>query len=212
MKTASIILFATASLASAGMLAAGQSNFTGNFSDEGRGPAQLNESGEISVDGLMTPYLIRHLPVSSFPELPALVQEELNQRGCLIPQTFEAYHPENVVHASLERAGASDWAVLCSAKGTVTLLVFFAGDTARPIVLASAPETERLEARAAGGALGFEWGIDRASPGQVHDAQAGLDPRPPLLDHDALADSMVNGRTVYHFYGNNTWTLVDLPE
>jgi hypothetical protein len=33
-------------------------------------PAQLNESGQIVVAGRSTPYLIRHLPVSSFPELP----------------------------------------------------------------------------------------------------------------------------------------------
>ena len=194
------------------MLAAGQSNFTGNFTDEGRGPAQLNESGEISVDGRLTPYLIRHLPVSSFPDLPFDIQTQLNLRGCLIPQTFEAYHPENVVHASLEHAGSSDWAVLCSAKGTVTLLVFFAGNATEPFVLASAQETERLEARTSGRTLGFDWGIDSTSPAQVHDAQSGLEPRPPLLDHDALSDSIVNHPTVYHFYGNNAWTLVDLPE
>ena len=34
-------------------------------------PAQLNVSGQIVVAGRSTPYLIRHLPVSSFPELPA---------------------------------------------------------------------------------------------------------------------------------------------
>src|ERR1035441_978765 len=33
-------------------------------------PAQLTESGHILVAGHPTPYLIRHLPVSSFPELP----------------------------------------------------------------------------------------------------------------------------------------------
>jgi hypothetical protein len=137
--------------------------------------AQLVESGQIVVDGHSTPYLIRHLPVSSFPELPATVQELLNRRGCLIPQTYEAYHPENVVHASLERAGSSDWAVLCSAEGTVSLLVFFGSRSAsaQPLVLVSAPETERLQAHDASGALGFNWGIDPASPEQVHEAQAG---------------------------------------
>ena len=173
--------------------------------------SQLNESGSISVGGHLAPYLIRHLPVSSFPQLPAPVQDDLNRLGCLIPQTFEAYRPENVVHASLQRPGSSDWAVLCSAHGTVSLLVFFAGDPAQPFVLASAPETERLQAQSPGGVLGFDWGIDAASPGQVHEAQAGMALRPPLLDHDALADSIVNRSTVYHFYGNHAWTLVDMP-
>ena len=65
--------------------------------------------------------------------------ETLNQRGCMIPQTYEAHQPENVVHASLERAGSSDWAVLCSAQGTVSLLIFFGSDPAKPMVLAVGP-------------------------------------------------------------------------
>jgi hypothetical protein len=178
--------------------------------------AQLIESGQIVVDGRSTPYLIRHLPVSTFPELPAVIQTELNRRGCLIPQTYEAHHPENVVHASLERAGSSDWAVLCSVEGTVSLLVFFGSRSAQgqwqPIVLVSALETERLQAHDPSGVLGFNWGIDPASPEQIHVAQYGLDPRPLRLDHDALADSIVDRRTVYHFFAKNVWTLVEMPE
>jgi hypothetical protein len=175
-------------------------------------PAQLTESGQIVVAGHSTPYLIRHLPVSSFPELPAGFQELLNRRGCLIPQTYEAHGPENVVHASLERAGSFDWAVLCSAQGTVSLLVFFASAPAQLVVLASAPETERLQAHDPSGVLGFNWGIDPASPGQVREAQTGMKHRPPWLDHDALADSVIEHRTVYRFYARKAWTVLDMPD
>ena len=175
-------------------------------------PAQLTESGQVVVDGIATPYLIRHLPVSSFPELPAVIQELLNRRGCLIPQTYAAHHPENVVHASLERAGSSDWAVLCSAGGTVSLLVFFTDVPALPVILASAHENERLQAHDTTGVLGFNWGIDPASPVQVREAQTGMEHRPGLADHDALADSVVERRTVYHFYAKRAWTLVEMPE
>jgi hypothetical protein len=174
-------------------------------------PAQLTESGHIVLAGHSTPYLIRHLPVTSFPELPSAVVELLDRRSCLIPQTYEAHRPENVVHASLERAGSSDWAVLCSAQGTVSLLVFFGNAPAQFVVLASAPETVRLQAHDATGVLGFNWGIDPASPRQIHDAQIGLEHRPALMDHDALADSVVDQRTIYHFYAKSAWTLVDLP-
>jgi hypothetical protein len=179
-------------------------------------PAQLTESGRIVVGGNSTHYLIRRLPVSSFPELPAPVQNELNQRDCLIPQSYEAHRPENVVHASLERAGSSDWAVLCSAHGTVSLLVFFGSrlsDTAaQPIALVSALETEHLQAHDASGVLGFNWGIDPESPEQVHEAQAGLERRPALLDHDALGDSVVERRTVYHFYAKSAWVVLEMPD
>jgi hypothetical protein len=172
----------------------------------------LNESGHVVVAGRATPYRIRHLPVSSFPALPATIADQLNQRGCLIPQTYEAHRPENVIHASLERPGSSDWALLCSAHGTVSLLVFFSSDPAQPITVASAPETSRLQAHDPSGVLGFNWGIDPASPEQVRQAQIGMRPRPPRLDHDALADSVVEHKTIYRSYSKNTWKLIDLPD
>jgi hypothetical protein len=175
-------------------------------------PPQLDESGQIVVAGRSTPYLIRHLPVSSFPELPVAVVDLLNRRGCLIPQTYQAHGPENVIHASFERPGSSDWAILCSVQGTVSLLVFFSGNPAQPAQLASMPETKRLQSHASSDALGFNWGIDPASPQQIRDAQIGLAPRPAKLDHDALADSVIDHKTVYHFYAKSAWTQLEMPE
>jgi len=174
--------------------------------------APLDESGQVVVEGRATPYLIRHLPVSSFPGLPDQLQELLNRRGCFIPQTYEAHQPENVVHASLERAGSSDWAILCSSRGTVSLLVFFSSTPDQLAVLAVFPETVRLQSHDPSGVLGFNWGIDPASPEQIHEAQSSMEHRPPRPDHDALADSVVDRRTVYHFYSKNAWTLVALED
>jgi hypothetical protein len=173
---------------------------------------QLIESGRTETDGHSAPYIIRRLPISSFPDLPEAVAGLLSLRGCLIPQTYQAHHPENVVHASLERPGSSDWAVLCSAQGTVSLLIFFSSTPAHLLVLASAPEASRLQAHDATGILGFDWGIDPASPEQIREARSGMEHRSPALDHDALADTIIGHRTVYHFYLNSEWTLLDMPE
>ena len=175
-------------------------------------PPQLNESGQVIVDGRSTPYIIRHLPISSFPDLPEAAAALLTHRGCLIPQTYQAHHPENVVHASFERPGSSDWAVLCSSGGNVSLLVFFANSPARLLVLASAPETERLQPHDSSGVLGFNWGIDPASPEQIREARSGMEHRPPVLDHDALADSIIDHRTVYRFYLKSNWTVLEMPD
>jgi hypothetical protein len=164
------------------------------------------------VEGQPTPYLVRHLPVSSFPDLPAGIQDLLNRRGCQIPQTYQAHRPENVVQASLERRGSSDWAVLCSAQGNVSLLVFFASNAAQPMVLATAPETRRLQAHDPTGVLGFNWGIDPASPQRVREAQTAMLHRPPRIDHDALADSIVDHRIIYHFYSRSAWTTLEIQD
>jgi len=202
MRCYSIFLLSAASLASGVLLAVGQSGVPA--------PRQspLMETGQILVDGRSTSYLIRHLPVSSFPQLPVAAQNLLNQRGCLIPQTYEAHRPENVIEASLERRGSSDWAVLCSAHGMVSLLVFLGGRSGEPAVLASARETDRLQSHGPNGVLGFNWGIDAASPEQVHEAQAGMRHPPPRLDHDALADSTIDQATVYHYFSGDAWVVV----
>jgi hypothetical protein len=171
----------------------------------------LVTTGEVTFRGQTLQYIVRHLPPSSFPDLPDPVAAELNQRGCLIPQTYQAHQPENAARGSFQRAGSSDWAVLCSVKGTVSLLVFFDG-TATPSVLATAPETQRLQIHKSNGALGFNWGVDAASPQAIHDAQIGLRPRPPRLDHDALADSIVDQKTIYRYFANGSWSLLDMPD
>lgn len=171
----------------------------------------LVRSGQVTAGGRALPYLVRHLPVNAFPELPERVRAELERRSCLIPQTYQAHRPENVLHASLERAGSEDWAALCAVEGRVSLLVFFS-DRVAPEELAVAEETDRLQLQASTGVMGFSWGIDPASPEQVHEAQAGLQPRPARLTHDALADAVIDRRTVFHYFSGSRWTEAPLPE
>jgi hypothetical protein len=171
----------------------------------------LNVSGQTLIDGRSTPYLIRHLPVSSFPGLPESFALQLNLRSCLIPQTYQAHRPENIIHASFERPGSSDWAALCAVQGTVSLLVFFASNPDSLIVLSVVPETDRLQAHGVSGVLGFNWAIDPASPEQIRQTRQSMVSRLPPIDHDALADSIVDGRIVYRFYLKNLWTTLEMP-
>jgi len=185
----------------ASSLAAGQST----------DPAHLITSGRVEQNGQSVTYEVRHLPVSSYPNLPLEVAGQLTDRGCLIPQTYQARRPENVVHASLQRPGSSDWAVLCSVQGAVHLLIFFGSTPGQPLTLASAPETQRLQPHFGTAVLGFNWGIDPSTPEAIRQAQIGLSPRPARLDHDALADSAVDKKTIYHFFRNGVWSLLDMP-
>ncbi|WP_348264381.1 hypothetical protein P8935_07555 [Telmatobacter sp. DSM 110680] len=208
MKFAALILFTTTSctLATSCVLAQDSPAPTNSQS------RQLTETGKTSLDGQTASYLIRRLPASSFPDLPDAIADLLDQRGCMVPQTYQAHRPENVIHASFESPGSSDWAVLCSAHGNVDLLVFFARSPGKPVTLASVPELERLQRHDSSGVLGFDWGIDPASPQQVREAQAGMEHHPPLLDHDALEDTVLSGKSIYHFFTRNAWTVIDMPE
>jgi hypothetical protein len=176
-------------------------------------PAQsFNETGKVTVEGRTVSYLIRRLPVNSFPDLPENIAKLLNERGCLIPQTYQAHRPENVIQGSFEHPGSTDWAVLCSEEGRVDLLVFLSHSQNKPVKLASAPELERIQRHGSSGPYGFDWGIDPATPAQVREAQAGMQHHPPLLDHDALVDTVLNVKSTYHFYAKSAWTVVEMPQ
>ena len=54
-------------------------------------------------------------------ELPANLQAEVQRLGCQVPDA------ESVIRGQFERAGLTDWAVLCSKARTTTLLVFWNG-------------------------------------------------------------------------------------
>ena len=172
----------------------------------------LSITGQITIDGREATYRIRNLPVSSFPDLPPAVMAELDRRGCLIPQTFQAKRPENVIHASLERPGSTDWAALCYTQdANISLLVFFASaPPENPSVVATASWILRLAPHGPGKEYGFSWGIDPATPKQIRDAQAAMTHRPPQPDHDAIADTVIDSRTVYHLYKDGTWTNVEV--
>jgi len=185
--------------------------FPGRGQQPDASPPRLVESGQVEVAGQSVQYLIRRLPVNSFPDLPDAVAEQLDQRQCLIPQSYQAHHPENVVHASLEHAGSSDWAVLCSANGEVSLLVFFGSAQGRPAVLTTVAEKDRLQRHNSSGVFGFDWAIDPASPDTVHQAQSGLERKPRKIDHDALADTVIDVKTLYRFFSKGQWTFLDMP-
>lgn len=200
-----VLLLAPMMLASAGASIAGQASAAAS-------QQQLNASGYVTSPGRKVPYLVRRLPIDSFPDIPAAIQAEFTRRGCLIPQTYEAHRPENVIHGSFERPGSSDWAALCSANGVVSLLVFFASAPRAPFTLVSAQETARLQAHDPTGVMGFNWAIDVETPAQVHDAQVGMEPRPAKLDHDAVGDLLIDGKTIYRYYTRGGWTVVDTGE
>lgn len=174
-------------------------------------PNSLITSGQVDHEGQFISFEVRHLPVSSFPNLPLDVAGQLTDRGCLIPQTYEARRPENVVHASFQQPGSSDWAVLCSTDGTVKLMIFFGSTPGAPLTLATSPETQRLQTHYGTRVLGFNWGIDPATPDAIRQAQIGMSPRPARLDHDALADSAVDKKTIYRFYAKGSWSVLDMP-
>jgi len=145
-------------------------------------------------------YSIRLMPVSSFPQLPVEVARDLDGKGCMIPQTYEARAPENVIHGSFEKKGSKDWAALCSVHGVSTLYVFFSSNLGHPIALRSQPEKLWL---------GREWGEEYGSAWGISTRPARLMPAKVNADHDGIEDAFVEHSKEVRYFKEGRWITLD---
>ncbi len=153
-------------------------------------------------------YRIRLLPLASFPGLPPAVVAQLDQKRCMVPQTYEARAPENVFHGALERKGSDDWAVLCSVNGTTTLYVFFQSRFTAPMALRQQRDTEWLGAEVLG-AYGSAWGIALRHPSQVAIARSSAFANRNNLDHDGIEDAFIEKSSTTHYFQNGSWITLE---
>ncbi|WP_158752011.1 hypothetical protein [Acidobacterium sp. S8] len=155
-------------------------------------------------------YAFRMLPPASFAELPAPVLADLEKRRCLIPQSYEAHEPENIVHGSFRQKGSSDWAALCSRNGTTTLLIYWSGSAAKPGEIASQENTETADPHDTTNVLGYARGIDTASPTTIEETLVNKPYGP--FDHDGIKDAHIEKSSVIHYFKNGTWMTLEGTE
>ncbi len=185
----------------AGTLAAAQTTSPSS------GATERVESGQSRAsDGTHVSYRIRLLPVASFPALPQPVSEWLLQRGCMIPQTFEAQEPENVIHGAFRAPGSDDWAALCSVKGETTLYVFLAGRYTAPLFLRSQPDALWMGHEPGSSVYGSAWGISTRTVEDLHDSTQI--PSRFNIDHDAIEDADLERSLAIRYLQSGKWEIL----
>lgn len=175
---------------------------TGTAPCQGQKPDNVVREG-IIPGPVMCHYRIRLLPISSFPQLPTQVAQQLDQKGCMIPQTYEAHEPENVIQGSFEKTGSKDWAALCSINGVTTLYVFFQSNFGTPIPLRHQPDNQWL---------GVEWSLDYGSAWGIATRPARMIHPRGSADHDGIEDSNIEQSSTIHYYDKGRWTIRDSGE
>jgi hypothetical protein len=162
------------------------------------------ETGQAQTPGGATvTYRIRLLPIASFPDLPAPIAAELGRRQCMIPQSFEAKEPENVIQGAFRTAGSSDWAALCSTQGSTTLFVFFAGQSEPPVALRTQSDAAWIGAEPGSTLYGSSWGIAVRSATELR-AEPQLR-RGVGIDHDAIDDARLERSLIVHYFQAGRW-------
>lgn len=172
--------------------------------------AQTSEqdlTGQIQTAQGMRRYTVRLLPPASFPALPQKIAVQLNEMHCMVPQTFEAHHPENVIHGSFEKKGSEDWAVLCAHDAIIDLFAFFSSAPDRPLRLATHGLTERMGADTPASEMGSAWGITAIpADGMAH--TPGVHQHGPF-EHDGIEDDFVERSSVIHYYRAGNWLTLE---
>jgi hypothetical protein len=169
--------------------------------------AEQIEAGRTRLPGgAEVVYRIRLLPVASFPSLPAGIAGQLREKDCMVPQTYAAREPENVIRGAFEKRGSDDWAVLCSMNGTTSLYVFFQSQPDQPIMLRRQRDAEWLGAEVVG-QYGSAWGISTRNPSQIRSSNPGR--HAETIDHAGIEDAFVEHSASIHYFRDGGWVTLD---
>jgi hypothetical protein len=152
-----------------------------------------------------TDFRVKRLAPSAFPELPANIRQELERRGCTIPQVWADKKPQNVIKGEFTRRGQTDWAVLCSVNQVSTILAFRNASERNPSELASETDIDKLQA-VGGDATGYSRAISSVGQDYIlsHCRSYG-GPKPPTIDHQGINDAFVGKASVVYYFHSGKW-------
>lgn len=159
---------------------------------------------------------IRRVQLADVKDLPAEFLENLNVRGCTIPQFdfgddgagVEA-ETNNVIHGEFTRRGQEDWAVLCSNGKTSTIVIFWGKATACPASLARLDDAHYLKA-GKDKKLHYSRSI-RALGESGLDERAGLTGLRPLK-HEGIDDRFVGKSSAFFYCDAGKWRIFPAKE
>ena len=169
--------------------------------------------------GKSTPYVIRHLPVSSFPKLPQAVAKALD--GARMPDSADLSRRTGLRTWSRQAWSGRDRLTgrCCVRRGERFRCWFFLAarrgrcGVAQAQLLASAEETERLQVHERWEAY---WDSTGASIGRRRNRctmrRRGWSKRPARLDHDALADTIPGSAHGVSLLSQGAWIVLAMPE
>jgi hypothetical protein len=144
-------------------------------------------------------------PPLPIPDLPTAVIQELQSRGCKLPNKKSK---GVVVHGEFFRPGQSDWAALCSTKKSTSLLVFPDGSRERVEVLQTMPRSFS------------KWSISVINQEPLTSFKSTWDwrgPTPAEIDHQGIGSFVESGEKVEgcfycysaqgstHYYYQDRW-------
>jgi len=145
------------------------------------------------------------LAPSSFKQLPRELIQDLERRGCTIPQTWLSRQPVNVIRGEFLKKGQSDWAVLCSVNMKSSILIFPGGSPANPTKIAEDEDRNMLQG-VGQDQVGYSRQIEPVGEKYIMDhyhAYGGT--KPPPIDHLGINDVFLEKASVVLYFHQGKW-------
>ena len=152
---------------------------------------------------------VTRLSPAVFRDLPEPVVQELNHRGCRIPQLWNDPKPHNVIRGEFTQAGQVDWAALCSVKGFSSILVFRNGTGLDPVQLARQEDSLEFIEGLNSDKVGNNRIIYPAGQRDImgHWTKHG-GPKPPPIGHQGIEDGHAEKGSSVHYYYQGKWRVL----
>jgi len=146
------------------------------------------------------------LPPGDFPHLPKSVRDDLDARGCTIPQVYcRNCKPHNVISGHFKHPSQVDWTVLCSIDRQSTLLVYWGGSAESVSELSTTADKRWLQGMG-GDIIGFSHGIYTVDAKYITDhAHWYGGELPPHLDHEGIDEAFVEKASSVHYWYEGEW-------
>jgi hypothetical protein len=154
---------------------------------------------QTSSDGVL------RLHPREFPELPGALAAALESRGCTIPQVPMIGKRHNVIRGEFAKPGQTDWAVLCSVKGSSSVVVFWNGSPSNPAVIEERPDSLVLQSWT-GGKMVYSRDLSAVGEEFIMSHYRGNGgPTPPPIDHQGVNDDFFGKASVVLYYYHGKW-------
>ena len=166
----------------------------------------LGSSVSLAQDWESADRATRRLAPAMFVELPAAIRSELESRGCLVPQSFTATRPQNVIKGRFTLSGQTDWAVLCSRQRQSSILVFRGGLASAAEEIATEDDIHSLQTIDGRGGIGYSRTIAVATSRYIKDRQnTDRGSTLPAIDHEGINDFFIEKGSVVWYWYRGRW-------
>jgi hypothetical protein len=145
------------------------------------------------------------LSPKEFTQLPKQIVKDLENRGCIIPQSYAENKKHNVIRGEFRQKGQKDWAILCSQKRISSILIYWNGSIKKVSRISPAEDSTYLQ-KIDKEKIGFSRIIDVSDAKYIYDHyKAYGGPKPPKITHDGIIDAYAEKASTVLYYHRGKW-------